>query len=82
MRFYINIQEFYSRNVVNHKIFILLIGLAFLPSLLISDAYAYLDPTSGMVVLQAVVGALIGVGIAIKIYWLKIVEKFGRLRKV
>jgi len=31
-----------------------------------------------MVILQAIVGALIGLGITFKIYWHKIREKFSR----
>ena len=35
----------------------------------------YLDPGSGSIIIQAVVGALVGVGITLKIYWFKIKEK-------
>jgi len=41
----------------------------------ISDAYAYIDPGSGSIIIQAIVGALVGVGITIRIYWYKIKEK-------
>ena len=44
----------------------------------VSEAYAYLDPGSGSVVIQMLVGALAGVGIALKIYWQKIKEKIVR----
>ena len=46
--------------------------------LTVSEAYAYLDPGSGSVVIQMLVGALAGVGIALKIYWQKIKEKIVR----
>ena len=39
---------------------------------LISDAYAYIDPGSGSIVIQALIGALVGVGITLKVYWAKI----------
>ena len=42
----------------------------------VSDAYAYLDPGTGTAILQALVGCLIGVGVAVKIYWEKIKSKF------
>ena len=42
----------------------------------ISDAYAYIDPGSGSIIIQAIIGALVGVGITVKIYWYKIKEKF------
>lgn len=38
----------------------------------ISDAYAYIDPGSGSIILQGIIGALVGVGITIKVYWAKI----------
>ena len=62
-----------------NKIFtlIVLIGL-FSNGLFISNAFAYLDPGTGMVILQALIGALIGLGITFKIYWHKIREKFSR----
>jgi len=40
------------------------------------DAYAYIDPGSGSIIIQAIIGALVGVGITVKIYWYKIKEKF------
>jgi len=43
----------------------------------ISNAFAYLDPGSGSIVLQMLVGALVGVGITIKVYWVKIKYKFS-----
>ena len=42
----------------------------------ISDAYAYLDPGSGSIIIQMLVGTLVGVGIALKIYWQKLKMKF------
>jgi len=36
------------------------------------DAYAYLDPTIGMTIMQAIIGALVGAGIVLKVYWTKI----------
>ena len=38
----------------------------------------YLDPGSGSVIIQAIVGALVGVGITVKVYWYKIREKLTR----
>lgn len=42
----------------------------------ISNAYAYLDPGSGSIIIQMLVGTLVGVGIALKLYWQKIRMKF------
>ena len=50
----------------------------------VSNAYAYLDPGAGSVVIQAIVGALVGVGITLKLYWAKIkfklTEKTSKLK--
>lgn len=47
-------------------------------SLWFQDAFAYIDPGSGSMFIQVILGALVGVGIAIKIYWEKIKLKFIR----
>lgn len=46
--------------------------------LFVSDAYAYLDPGSGSIIIQAIIGAFVGVGITLKIYWYKLKEKLKR----
>ena len=54
---------------------ILAISLVF-GQFLISDAFAYIDPGSGSMIVQMLIGTLVGVGIAIKIYWQRIKMKF------
>lgn len=44
----------------------------------VTEAYAYLDPGSGSVIIQMLIGALAGIGITLKIYWHKIKEKLVR----
>jgi hypothetical protein len=44
----------------------------------ISTVPSYIDPGSGSLVIQMIVGALVGAGITIKIYWYKLKEKFTR----
>ena len=44
------------------------------------DAYAYIDPASGTIIIQVLIGALVGVGITLKVYWEKIKYKFSGLR--
>ena len=43
----------------------------------ISNAFAYIDPGTGSLILQMLLGALFGIGIAIKVYWQKIKNKFS-----
>jgi len=46
--------------------------------LFVSDAYAYLDPGTGSLVIQMLIGALAGIGITLKVYWHRIKEKFSK----
>ena len=41
----------------------------------ISDAFAYMDPSSITLVIQLLAAALIGAGISLKIYWQQIKMK-------
>ena len=55
------------------KIFLLLI-----PGLFIKDAFAYIDPGTGSLFIQVILGAIVGIGITIRIYWEKIKSKLLR----
>ena len=35
----------------------------------------YIDPASGTVIIAMILGALVGVGMTLRIYWLKVKEK-------
>lgn len=48
--------------------------------LFVSDAYAYIDPASGSMFIQVIIGALVGVGITMKLYWAKIRFKISTIR--
>jgi hypothetical protein len=41
---------------------------------------AYLDPGSGSIVLQVIIGGILGIGVVLKAYWSKIVRLFGKNR--
>ena len=47
----------------------------------VSEAFAYIDPGSGSLVIQMVIAALVGVGIAIKVFWEKLKYKFSSIIK-
>lgn len=53
----------------------------FLGESFISKTFGYIDPGSGSMVIQMIVGALVGAGIAIKVYWYKLKEKFFGISK-
>ena len=60
---------------------IVMLMLLSIQSLFISEAYAYLDPGTGTIFIQVILGAIVGVGITLKIYWYKVKEKILRIRK-
>ena len=57
------------------------IGLAVLVALH-TPAYAYLDPGTGSIILQGIIGAVVGGLIALKLYWARLKNFFsvGRSR--
>ena len=59
----------------------LVLGMIIIGGFYLQDAYAYIDPGSGSMVIQVIIGALVGVGITLKIYWYKFKEKILRINK-
>lgn len=49
-----------------------------LVGLLPATAHAYIDPGTGSFVLQGILAAIVGAGVAIKLFWGKIAALFGR----
>ena len=49
--------------------------------LVISPASAYIDPASGSLIFQVVVGAALAVSMAVKVFWRRIVDFFARLKR-
>ena len=47
----------------------------------INNAQAYIDPGSGSIILQALLGALAAAGATVSIYWNKIKNLFKRNKK-
>ena len=63
---------------MKNSIFVIIGTIVFIfHELFVSDAYAYLDPSSGTMAIQAILGVLVGVGIAVKVYWEKIKFKLS-----
>lgn len=57
-----------------------MILLAFL-LMLASPAYAYLDPGSGSMMLQLLLGGLAGLFVMVKLYWRRLLALFGMGKK-
>jgi hypothetical protein len=63
------------------KSYIIILALLFITNYFISDVYAYVDPGTGSLFIQALLGVLVGIGITTKIYWHKLKEKFYNMKK-
>lgn len=44
-------------------------------------AWAYLDPASGSMILQVILGGIAGLAVTIKLFWHRILGFFGRSRR-
>lgn len=49
--------------------------------LMFTDAVAYLDPGTGSMLLQVILGGVAAVAVAIKLYWHKLRAAFGAAKK-
>jgi len=58
------------------RIFIIILLLV-----LFTDAVAYLDPGTGSMLLQVILGGIAAVGVAVKLYWHKLRAAFGMAEK-
>ncbi|MBA3420520.1 MAG: hypothetical protein H0U12_01255 [Thermoleophilaceae bacterium] len=47
-----------------------------------TEVFAYLDPGSGSMIIQILVGGLAAVGVTMKLYWRRITGIFSRGKKV
>ncbi|RMH18985.1 MAG: hypothetical protein D6696_11815 [Acidobacteria bacterium] len=57
------------------------VPLLLLVAVFARPAYAYLDPTSGSMFLQMIVGGIAGVAVALKLYWHRILGFFSGGRR-
>ena len=64
------------RQKINVIVFLILFCFVF-PT----DSYAYIDPGSGSIILQAIIAAIAGAGTAVTIYWKKVKLFFSKIFK-
>tara|TARA_B100000953_G_scaffold251328_1_gene214089 strand:- start:150 stop:353 length:204 start_codon:yes stop_codon:yes gene_type:complete len=57
---------------MNLRLWSILVITLILGQFSISNAFAYIDPGSGSMILQMLIGTLLGAGIVVKLYWQKI----------
>ena len=63
---------------VKNKLIPFIAVLFIFPQFFISNAYAYIDPGTGSAIIQMLIGTLVGLGIALKVYWHRIRMKFSK----
>ena len=61
-----------------NKLFKFLSSIIIFNFFLASEALAYIDPGTGSIIFQAIVGALAAAGTAISIYWSKVKNFFSK----
>ena len=49
--------------------------------LFFTDVEAYLDPGTGSMLLQVILGGIAAVGVALKLYWHRLMAAFGLSKK-
>ena len=49
--------------------------------LMFTDAVAYLDPGTGSMLLQVILGGIAAIGVAVKLYWHRLRAAFGMAKK-
>ncbi len=49
--------------------------------LIVTDAFAYLDPGTGSMLLQVILGGVAAVAVAVKLYWHKLRAAFSMAKK-
>jgi len=55
--------------------------VSFFLTIFAAPAYAYLDPATGAMIINIVLGAIAGAGLAIRAYWSKLTKFFGSGQK-
>lgn len=48
-----------------------------LPMIFVKSAYAYIDPGTGSMIVQAIIAALVAIGASIGIFWNRVRSLFG-----
>jgi hypothetical protein len=56
--------------------FRVLSSLLLIVTILDFDAHAYIDPGSGSVLLQLILGGIAGIGVVVKLYWGRIKDRY------
>jgi hypothetical protein len=63
---------------MSHTRRLTLLAVAFLALLTAAPAHAYLDPASGSMIVQLVLGGAAGAAVAVRLFWRRLMRAFGR----
>ncbi len=63
-------------NVNSRVLLVLIVSMSALPS------YGYIDPGTGSLIIQSIIGAIAAIGVTLKLYWHKLKLFFSRNRTV
>jgi hypothetical protein len=69
-----------TRHKCTRKVFTIFL-VSFFLIIFAAPAYAYLDPATGAMIINIVLGAIAGAGLAIRAYWSKLTNFFGSSQK-
>jgi len=61
--------------------FITALGSLALISIIYSPAHAYIDPGTGSLIIQGIIGAIAAIGVTLKLYWHKLKVLFTGKKK-
>lgn len=67
--------------ILRNTNWLVILGVISISAFHLQEAYAYIDAGSGSVVIQMIIGALVGIGITLKLYWYKLKTNFTGLLK-
>lgn len=65
-----------------HALALILFGLLVTTVGSAQDAFAYIDPGSGSILLQLVLGGVAGAAVVVKMYWQKLKAGAGSLKRL
>ena len=74
----INTEKLVRTCILNTDSHFFLASVFIFSQFFISNAYAYIDPGSMSVAFALIVGVLVGAGMTIKLYWMKLKNKLSR----
>ena len=61
-----------TKMLKQYQVFLLMIIPLMFYQFSVPDAFAYIDPGTGSVIIQMIIGGLVGTGIAVKVFWYRI----------